>query len=120
MRRRWRGSRIPVGIQGGIGCPHLAGSFKMSLLRSPLVPNQKTIESSDDENEANNDVGSIFSNIGQVFFKGVDTGGVKVITERKSIFIRNGETRNIEGEIIKSIVDNLLQEFKRGIDSGIE
>lgn len=120
MRRRWRGRRIPFGIQDGIGYPRLAGSFEMSLHRSPPVPNQETIESSDDDTEANNDVGSISSDIDQVLFKGVDTGGVEVIAECKSIYSRNGENGRIEGEVTESIIDSLFQEYKRSVDSGVK
>ena len=120
MRRGWRGRRKRVGVQGGIGYPRLTGSFEMSLHRSPSAPNHKTIESSDDKNEANNDVGSISSDIHQVLFKFVDAGGVEVITEFKSILSRNGETRSIEGEVIKSMIDSLFQELKRSVDTGIK
>ena len=70
LRRGWGGSRRYVGIQDGIvhPGPHLAGSYEMSLHRSPPVPNQETIKSSEDDSEANNGDGSIFGDIHQVIF----------------------------------------------------
>ena len=78
LRRRWRGLGRVV---DGIGHPRLTGSFEMCLHRSPPVPNQETIESNEDASKANNGDGSIFSDIDQVIFKGIDTGGVEAMTE---------------------------------------
>lgn len=77
-----------------------------------------SIESSDDERDASNNVGSISTDVDQVLFKGVDTGGVKLILECKLIFSRNGEKSRIEGDAIKSIIESFFQEIKRSVDSG--
>lgn len=98
----------------------MTGSFEMCLHRSPLLPNQETIESNEDDSKTNNDDGSISSDIGQVLFKVVDTGGVEVMTECKSIFTRNGEKSSIETEVIKSIIDSPSQEVKGSVDAGIK
>ena len=86
LRSRRRG---PCVYQGRIGHPYLTGVFEMILHTSPLVPNKETMESNEEESEDNKDDDSNFSCFDQVTSNVVDKGGVELITERKSILIRN-------------------------------
>ena len=78
LRSRRRRRRV---YQGRIRHPSLTSSFEISLHTSPLVPNEKTIESNEEESEDNKDDDSNFSCFDQVTSNFVNNGGIELITK---------------------------------------
>lgn len=78
--RRRIGIEIDV-CYGGIGPPRLTGVFEIIPHTSPLVPNQDTIESDEEESGAKKDNDSNSTDVDQVTFNVVNNGGVEFITE---------------------------------------
>ena len=116
LRSRWRRFRV---YQGRIRHPCLTGSFEIFLHTSPLVPNKETIQSNKEESKDNKNDDSNLSCFLQVTSNVVNSGGVEVITEWKSILIWNGQKSRIESEVSKSIINVLFQKFKGSVDAGI-
>ena len=105
LRSRPRGHGV---YKGRIGHPCLTGIFEMVFHTSPFVPNKETMESSEEESEDNKDDNSNFSGLDQVASDVVDKGGVELVTERKSILIRNGQKSRIKRETSEGIINVLF------------